>query len=136
MVRHELVAKFPEVGVEGEGGPQAGPAHDLEADAIDQAQRPTGRQHVSADCGLMNVGRHPDDLEDRDDVTFENPQGLEPQPPEDESRGFDEDIVVSHEFGVGSDKSFPYSFGGRVVHVGGVEEAEESACIDKELHGF
>ena len=40
LLRKKLVTEFGEMGVEGESRAKAGPAHDLEADAIDQTQGP------------------------------------------------------------------------------------------------
>ena len=75
--------------VEGEGHEDTRPPHDFETDTIDEAQGATTGNQMSARGRLVDLAGHPDQAQDRHDVAFEDTDGLQAQPPEDDGRSRD-----------------------------------------------
>lgn len=106
--------------VEGEGRPDSRFPHDLETDAVDEAQRAAGGDEVGSDGGAMNVPRDPFDPEDGHDVPFEDAGGFDAQAARGECRRFDENIVVAQKNVPGGYRFFPERLGRGMMRVAGV----------------
>jgi len=122
--------------VEGEGRLDARPAHHFKAHAIHEAQGAAPGDQVGARGGFVDLARHPDQAQDRHDVAFEDPDGFQPQPAQDDGRCLDQDIIMADEFIPAIEHLDPSGFGGRVVVVALIEDGQESARIDQDVQGF
>ena len=63
--------------LEGEGRPDAAPPHDLETDAVHQAERAPGGDELSARGRIMNLSRYPNDAQNGHDIPFEDAEGFQ-----------------------------------------------------------
>lgn len=74
-----MKALLGEMGIERECGTKSEASHDLEAGAVHEAQAPSVRRKNRFECGTLIVGRHPFDLERRNDIVREETGSLHSQ---------------------------------------------------------
>ena len=87
-------------------GPEA---HDLEADAVDEAEAGFRRRSHSTHGAPVDFLVHPDDADERKKAVQQQGKKSIAQPPLNHCRGFHDGIVVGLQFGVGIDQSGPIS---------------------------
>ena len=91
--------------------------HDFKAHTVDKTQIPAPSHKVST-CGrFMNLACHPNEMQDGHDVAFENSHGVETQPPEDDSRSLDQDVVVADKNVFAAEQLDPPGFGSGMIAV-------------------
>jgi len=81
--------------VESEGLINPCSSHYLKTDAVHKAQAASSRSQVCAYGGVVDFTAHPNDAQDRHDVSLEHADGFDSQLPQDQGRCFHEYIIVA-----------------------------------------
>ena len=130
-----FAAEFLEVRIEGKGPAKVRPPHDLEACAVDKAERPAPGRQKGANRRFMDIPVYPEDAKDRNNIPLENANGFHSDSSRQNSRRFDKDIIVSDEGASGFERLDPNPPGGRMPLVAFIEDGQKGACVDEDAHG-
>jgi hypothetical protein len=127
-LRHRREALTLEVAVEGERALDTPPAHELEAHPVDERDLPSsGREQRRDPCSVKFLV-HPDELEGREQVLVQRPDGAAAEAPLHERRRLEDDVAVGDELLPG--RAGEEASRLRVACFGIREESEERRAVD------
>ena len=130
-----VAAEFLKVRIEGKGLSKVCPAHDLEACAIDKAERPAPGRQKGADSRFVDVPVDPDDAKNRNNIPLECANGVHSDSSRQNGRRFDKDIIVTDEGASGFECLDPNPPGDRMPLIAFIEDGQKGAGVDEDAHG-
>lgn len=118
--------------VDGERPPDIAPAHELEADMVNEAHRTSPSGHDGSECDGVQLGIHPFDRQQREEVVAQRAHGVEADPALRECHRLDQHVAVCDQARVVIEQPIERPCDRGVRAVIAVEQREDRRCIDED----